>query len=72
VDKTQHFEKWFTDCKHYENGVPAAEMTNLLAWASAERPQVALVVASGFLSNAAKDSLKRYEENNRPPFKIKV
>jgi hypothetical protein len=35
------------------------------------RPHVALVIASGFLSNAAKDYLRHYEQNNRPPFRIK-
>lgn len=40
-------------------------------WAQAERPHVALVIASGFLSNPAKDYLRSYEENNRPPFRIK-
>jgi hypothetical protein len=72
VDKTQDFEGWFIDCKHHEKGVPASEMDNLLAWAQAERPQVTLIIASGFLSNSAKDHLRQYEKNNRPPFKIKI
>lgn len=29
------------------------------------------MIASGFLSNAAKDYLRDYEQNNRPPFRIK-
>ncbi|MDQ5936534.1 MAG: hypothetical protein QG574_3870 [Cyanobacteriota bacterium erpe_2018_sw_21hr_WHONDRS-SW48-000092_B_bin.40] len=72
IDKTQHFERWFADCKHYEKGVPATELDNLFAWAAAERPNVTLVIASGFLSNAAKDHLQRYTDNNRPVFQIKV
>lgn len=72
VDKTQHLERWFVDCKHYEKGVPATELDNLLSWAQAERPHVALFLLSGFLSNNAKDYLKQYQKNNRPPFKIKV
>ncbi len=71
IDSSQHFERWFVDCKHYEKGVPAVEMNNLLTWSQAERPHVALFVASGYLSNPAKDQLKNYELNNRPPFKIK-
>jgi restriction endonuclease len=59
------------DCKHYRKGVPAEALQGLLAWAEAERPQVVLVIASGFLSNPAKEHLKRYEENRRPPFRLK-
>ena len=50
---------------------PAEAVQGLLSWAQAERPHVALVIASGFLSNAAKDYLRDYEQNNRPPFRIK-
>jgi RimJ/RimL family protein N-acetyltransferase len=51
---------WFVDCKHYERGVPPEALQGLLTWAQAERPHVALVMASGFLSNAAKDYLRVY------------
>lgn len=71
IDGTIHLETWFIDCKRYKKGVPAEKLQNLLAWASAERPHVALFIVSGFLSNAAKDFLKDYEQNNRPPFRIK-
>lgn len=72
VDKSQHLERWFVDCKHYDKGVPATELDNLLVWAQAERPHVALFIISGFLSNSAKDHLTQYEKNNKPPFKIKI
>ena len=71
VDEARHIENWFIDCKHHERGVPPEALHGLLAWAQAERPHVALVIASGFLSNAAKDYLADYERNNRPPFRIK-
>jgi hypothetical protein len=71
VDGTKHIETWFVDCKRYDQGVPPEAVQGLLAWAQAERPHVALVVASGFLTNACKDHLRSYEENNRPPFRIK-
>jgi len=71
VDRTRHQERWFIDCKHYKAGVPAKELHSLLAWAEAERPDVALFIVSGFLSNSAKDYLQSYKRNNRPPFKIK-
>jgi hypothetical protein len=72
IDGSHHTEKWFIDAKHYKKGVPPAALQNLLAWANAERPSVALVIASNFLSNGAKDYLRDYEQNNRPPFRIKV
>jgi hypothetical protein len=71
VDESRHLEKWFVDCKHYKRGVPPTELHNLLTWAEAERPDVALFVVSNFLSNASKDYLENYRRNNRPPFKIK-
>jgi hypothetical protein len=71
-DGSQHFEKWFVDCKHHKKGVPPTELKNLLAWATAERPDVALVIASNFLSNPAKEYLETYRKNNHPPFKIRV
>jgi hypothetical protein len=43
----------------------------LVAWAHAERPHVALIIASNFLSNPTKDYMRDYENNNRPPFRIK-
>jgi hypothetical protein len=70
-DGSQHFEHWFVDCKHYKKGVPPKELQNLLAWAEAERPDVALIIASNFLSNPAKEYLDSYKKNNRPPFKIR-
>jgi len=71
VDGAKHFETWFVDCKHYKRGVPPEKLQGLLAWAHAERPHTVLVIASNFLSNPAKDYLNDYENNNRPPFRIK-
>ncbi len=70
-DGSQHFEKYFVDCKHYKKGVPPKELTNLLAWSEAERPDVAVFAVSNFLSNPAKDFIETYRRNNKPPFKIK-
>jgi hypothetical protein len=70
-DGSQHFEKYFIDCKHFKRGVPPTELANLLAWAEAERPDVAVFAASNFLSNPAKDYIETYKRNNRPRFKIK-
>jgi hypothetical protein len=71
VDGTQTQEKWFFDCKHYEKGVPAKDLQSLLAWAEAERCDVAVFIVSNFLSNAAKDYIEKYQHNNRPPFRIR-
>ena len=71
IDGTKRFETWFVDCKHYKKGVPPEKLQGLLTWSQAERPDVALFIASGFLSNPAKDNLRDYENNNRPPFHIK-
>ncbi|MDT0470193.1 restriction endonuclease [Streptomyces gibsoniae] len=70
-DGSVHLERWFVDCKHYKQGVPPDKITGLLAWATAERANVALVIASNYLSNPCKDFLKTYELNNRPPFRVK-
>ena len=71
IDGSKHLETWFVDCKHHKKGVPPEKLQSLLTWASAERPGTALIITSGFLSNPAKDYVKEFEENNRPPFRIK-
>jgi hypothetical protein len=71
VDGSERYERWFVDCKHYRQGIPPDKIGGLLAWATAERPHVALVVASNHLSNPCKDYIKAYEDNNRPPFRVK-
>lgn len=43
----------------------------LTTWAEAERLGTALVIASGFLSNPAKDWLTAYERNRHPPFRVR-
>lgn len=70
-DGSQHFERWFVDCKHFKKGVPPKELRNMLAWAEAERPDIALFMVSNFLSNPAKDYIDTYRRNNKPPFKIR-
>lgn len=71
VDGHVYYETWFVDCKHYKAGVPPEALAGLTTWAQTERPAVALVIASGFLSNAAKDWLSQYETNNHPPFRLR-
>jgi hypothetical protein len=71
IDGTERLETWFVDCKHHQRGVPATELDNLLAWSQAERPDVALFIVSGFLSNPAKDYLETWKRQNRPAFRVK-
>jgi len=44
----------------------------LFTWAEAERPSVALIIASGFLSNPAKDWIDQYKLNRQPPFRVRA
>ena len=71
-DGTFEQQKWFVECKHHRHGVPPTELDSLLSWASAERPDKALIICSSFLTNPCKEFLRKYEQNNKPPFKIVV
>jgi len=63
-------EIWFVECKHHSKAVPPTAIEPLLSWATAERPAKALIITSSCLSNPCKEYIRRYQENNRPPFKI--
>jgi len=65
-------EKWFIECKHYEKGVPPDKISSAITWADAERPDVLLIIASNFLSNPTKEYLEKYNNNNKPTFRIKT
>jgi hypothetical protein len=71
VDGHRSFETWFVECKHYKRGVPPEALQSLTAWSESERPDVALVITSGFLSNPAKEWLGDYGRNRQPPFRIR-
>jgi hypothetical protein len=72
IDGHEYEETWFVDCKHYKRGVPPDALQGTLAWAMAERPAVVLFIASGYLTNGAKDWIANYQRTNRPPFRIRV
>jgi HJR/Mrr/RecB family endonuclease len=72
VDGHQYLEEWFVDTKHYKRGVPPEALQTLFTWAEAEHPSVALVIASGYLSNPAKDWIEQYKTNRKPPFRVRV
>lgn len=65
-------ERWFVECKHHQKGVPVDALTGALAWASSERPDTLLILASNFLSNPTKNFLEQYIANNKPTYKIVV
>ncbi len=71
VDGDTYLETWFVECKHYKQGVPPDVLQGALSWATSERPDKLLVIASNFLSNPTKDFLRDYEKNTKPHFKIK-
>jgi hypothetical protein len=67
VDHAKHAETWFVDCKHYAKGVPPEALQGLLAWAHAERPHVALVIASGFLAERHRPARRAGSRRVRHP-----
>ena len=71
LDEFRHHERWNVDAKHYSKGVPPQSFVSLTTWSWSTRPDVALIVTSGFLSNPAKTWIQDYIESNRPPFRIR-
>lgn len=71
VDGDTYLETWFVECKHYKQGVPLDVLQGVLSWATSERPDKLLIIASNFLSNPTKDFLRDYQQNAKPHFKIK-
>lgn len=71
ADGYRYTETWFVDCKHYQRGVPPDALHGTIAWAQAERPSVVLFIASGYLTNGAKDWLDRIRQQNQG-FRVRV
>lgn len=71
VDGHRYSEKWFVDCKHYQRGVPPDALQGTVTWAQAERPDTVLFIASGYLTNGAKDWIAAFERN-QPPFRVRT
>lgn len=71
VDGHQYLETWFVDCKHYTRGVPPDALQGSIAWATAERPDVVLFIASGFFTNGAKDWIATFRAT-KPPFRLRT
>jgi hypothetical protein len=71
-DGQKYTETWFVDAKHYERGVPPEALQGAITWAQAQRPDVVLFIASGYLTNAAKDWIAAYMDKSHPPFRIRT
>jgi Restriction endonuclease len=72
IDGSEHYERWFVECKHWVKGVTPEKIQGALSWANAERPDVLLIVASNFFSNPTKNYLEEYKKQNKPPYRIKI
>lgn len=72
IDGHEYTEQWFVDCKHYKRGVPPDVLHSTISWAGAERPAVVLFIASGYLTNGAKDWIEAHKRNSNPPFRIRT
>lgn len=70
IDNTIYEEKWYIECKHYLNGIPADKIANAITWASAEKMDKLLIISSNFLSNSCKQYIEKIKTTC--PFKIKV
>ncbi len=71
IDGAVVTEKWFVECKHWAKAVPPTAIHGLITWADAERPNVAVIICSGALSNPAHDWIRDYRRENRPAYLIK-
>lgn len=51
---SDHYTKWFFECKHYTNGVPPEELNSKIAWADAQRPDFFCIITSSYITNGAR------------------
>lgn len=70
IDNKEYEEKWYIECKHHEKGVPPDKISGAITWASAEKVDKLLIIASNFLSNLCKQYIEK--TRNQVSFKIKI
>lgn len=63
-------EKWFFECKRYEEGVPPAELNSKIAWADAERPNHLAILTTSHLTNGSHTWLEKIKPQK--PYAIHV
>lgn len=54
-------ELWFFECKRHEGGVPPGELNSKIAWADAEKPKHLVIFVSSYITNDARNWLKKIE-----------
>lgn len=57
-------ETYFVEAKHYQGGVSPSAFEGALTWASAEQPQVLLIVVSSHLTTPCREHLDAWQRNN--------
>ena len=57
-------ETYFVEVKHYQAGVSPSAFEGSLAWASAEQPQILLIVVSSHLTTPCRECLEAWRRNN--------
>ena len=67
---SDHYTKWFFECKHYTNGVPPEELNSKIAWADAQRPDFFCMITSSYITNGARVWLEALMPQK--PYKIFV
>lgn len=56
-------EKWFFECKRFENAVSPEKLNSKIAWADAENPQHLVFFISSYLSNNARTWIEKIAIN---------
>jgi len=72
VGEGHRVERWLVECKHQKVGVPPQRISTALAWASANKPDCLLLIASGFFSNPCKELIEQHRQNNPGGFRIRL
>ncbi len=57
-------ERYFVEVKHYQAGVSPSAFESSLVWASAEEPQVLLIVVSSHLTTSCRECLEAWKRNH--------
>jgi len=65
-----HEERWFFECKRYENGVPPAELNSKIAWADAEGPNHLVILTTSHVTNSGLNWLEKMRPQK--PYAIHV
>jgi len=71
-DGSPYQETWAIECKHYQKStVPFSKIEPFLTFAETTRPNVALIITSGYLSNGTKRGIEKWKETRKVSYRIK-